>query len=82
MNPEGLYVWVFVGLITGWIASFVLSGHSTVRYILMGMVGATVAGYLVQLAGIRIPIADFWYREIAVAVAGAFIAVVATRVLV
>lgn len=82
MNAEGLYVWVFVGLIAGWLASFVLSGHGTVRYILMGMVGAIAAGFLVQLTGVRVPIEDFWYREIAIAIAGALMAVVATRILV
>ncbi len=76
---EALIVWALVGLAAGWIASLILGGKGIVRYIIVGMIGSVVGGYLFSAVGIRIPIDNYWIREILVAAVGAALVIVISR---
>jgi len=76
---QALLVWALVGLVAGWLASLFLGGGGIVRYIVIGMIGSIVGGYLFSLLGIDIPIANIWVRDILVAAIGAAIVIVVAR---
>lgn len=76
---ESLLVWALVGLAAGWLASLLLGGKGIVRYIIVGMIGSVVGGYLFSTVGIRIPIDNYWIREILVAAIGAAIIILISR---
>ena len=78
---ESLLVWIAIGLVAGWLASLLLGGKGLVRYIVIGMLGSVVGGYLVAFTGIHLPVANFWIREILVAAIGAMIVIIVARLI-
>lgn len=76
---QALLVWALVGLAAGWLASLFLGGGGIIRYIVIGMIGSIVGGYLFSLLGIDIPIANAWVRDILVAAVGAAIVIIVAR---
>lgn len=75
-----LLVWALVGLAAGWLASLFLGGKGIFRYIIIGMIGSIVGGYLFSLLGIDLQIGNVWVRDIVVATAGAFIVIIVARI--
>ncbi|MGE0054729.1 MAG: GlsB/YeaQ/YmgE family stress response membrane protein [Hyphomicrobium sp.] len=50
-----LAIWIVVGAVAGWLATWVMGGGvGLVGDILLGMLGATVAGYLFPTLGISL----------------------------
>lgn len=50
-----LGIWIVVGAVAGWLATLVMGGgFGLVGDIILGMVGATVAGYLFPALGISL----------------------------
>lgn len=78
---ESLVVWIIIGLAAGWIASLFLGGGGLVRYIITGMLGSVVGGFLVSATGISVPIGNFWVREIIIAAIGAVIVIIVARII-
>ena len=78
---ESLLVWILVGLVAGWIASLFLGGRGLLRYIIVGMLGSIVGGYLVSMTGIGLPIGNYWIREILIAAIGAAIVIIIARII-
>jgi uncharacterized membrane protein YeaQ/YmgE (transglycosylase-associated protein family) len=77
---ESLLVWIVIGLAAGWLASLFLGGKGVVRYIIIGMIGSVVGGYLVAFTGIRLPIDIWWLKEILIAAIGAAIVIIIARI--
>jgi len=78
---QSLLVWMVVGLAAGWIASLLLGGRGIIRYLLVGMIGSVVGGYLFAALGVEIPIDKGWIRDILVAAAGAVIVIIVARII-
>jgi len=56
MTIETLLVWLFVGLIAGWLASAVVGGgYGLVGDIVVGIVGAFLGGWLFRALGVSAP---------------------------
>jgi uncharacterized membrane protein YeaQ/YmgE (transglycosylase-associated protein family) len=56
MTIETLVVWLFVGLIAGWLASAVVGGgYGLVGDIVVGIVGAFLGGWLFRALGVTAP---------------------------
>lgn len=80
MRTEALIAWIAIGLVAGLLGRLALGGN-TIRLAIAGMLGALVAGWVVVVLRIPIPIFDFWIRQIVVAAAGAVIVIAAARTL-
>lgn len=78
---HALIVWIVIGLAAGWLASLFLGGKGLIRYIIIGMIGSVVGGYLVSVTGIGISIGNFWLREILIAAIGAAIVIIVARII-
>ena len=56
MTIETLIIWLFVGLIAGWLASAVVGGgYGVVGDIVIGIVGAFLGGWLFRALGVTAP---------------------------
>jgi uncharacterized membrane protein YeaQ/YmgE (transglycosylase-associated protein family) len=82
MNIEkrALLIFVFVGLVAGFIASLLVGGGGGIlRYLLTGLVGAFVGGYLFDVLDIDLGIRNRVVSQIVTASVGAVIVVILAR---
>ncbi|MGN6488907.1 MAG: GlsB/YeaQ/YmgE family stress response membrane protein [Devosia sp.] len=75
-----IIVFLAIGLIAGWLASLVLGGGGLLRNLIVGVIGSFVGGYVLNLAGIRLPIDNAWVSSIVTATIGALLVIVVARV--
>jgi uncharacterized membrane protein YeaQ/YmgE (transglycosylase-associated protein family) len=82
MNIEtrALLVFVIVGIIAGFIAALLLGGGGgLLRYLITGIIGAFVGGYLFDALKIDLGIDNKFVSEIVTASVGAVIVVILAR---
>lgn len=75
-----LIVFLAIGLVAGWLASLVLGGGGLLRNLIVGVIGSFVGGYVLNLAGVRLPIDNVWVSSIVTATIGALLVIVVARV--
>lgn len=74
-----LLLWIILGAVSGWIASMIMNtGGGTVWDILMGILGAVVGGFLMNLLG-QPGVTGFNLYSILVAVIGASVVIYVSR---
>jgi uncharacterized membrane protein YeaQ/YmgE (transglycosylase-associated protein family) len=54
MDTRALLIFLAVGLVAGFLASFIVGGGGLVRYLITGVIGAFVGGYLFGALGINV----------------------------
>lgn len=81
MDIKSILIWCVIGLVAGWLASFLVGGGGLVRYLITGLVGAFVGGFLVKAVGININLGNAVVNEVVVAAIGATVVVLIARVL-
>ncbi len=71
---ETLLIWLVVGTVAGWLANQIMkgSGYGVVEDVVIGMLGAVVAGHLFRTPGIR-PL------EVMIAAIGAIVLLLVAR---
>jgi uncharacterized membrane protein YeaQ/YmgE (transglycosylase-associated protein family) len=56
----GIFAWIVIGLIAGWLATQILGGRGGLLYNLaVGLVGAIVGGFLFEKLNLQV-MSDFW----------------------
>lgn len=75
-----IIVFLAMGLLAGWLASLVLGGGGLLRNLIVGVIGSFVGGYVLELAGVRLPIDNVWVSSIVTATIGALLVIVVARV--
>jgi uncharacterized membrane protein YeaQ/YmgE (transglycosylase-associated protein family) len=73
MDQRALIVFLLIGLVAGWLASFVVGGGGLIRYLVLGVIGSYVGGFLVQGFGLRLGIGNPFVAQILVATLGAIV---------
>ena len=75
MEPQAILIWLVIGAVAGFLAGLIMEGggFGLIGNIIVGILGAAVAGYLFPLLGVSIAIADPLVRAIAVSTIGAVI---------
>mgnify|MGYP000450796150 CR=1 FL=1 len=81
MDGTAILIWVAIGILAGWLASIVVGGGGLIRYLLTGLIGAVVGGFLFSLLGIDLNLGNAYLNEIVVAAVGAVVVVLIARVL-
>jgi uncharacterized membrane protein YeaQ/YmgE (transglycosylase-associated protein family) len=82
LDAQTVVIILVVGLISGWLASFVVGGYGAVRYLVTGLLGAIVGSYLFAALNLRLPIGDPLIAQIVVAAIGAIVLVLLARLVV
>ena len=81
MDWKALAIWAVIGIIAGWLASLIVGGGGLIRYLLTGIAGAFVGGFLAQQFNISLNTGSALADEIIVATVGAIIVVLIARIL-
>lgn len=74
-------VFLVIGAIAGWLASWIVGGSGLLTYLLSGVIGAFVGGYLLTALKIKLPISNIWLSQIVTATIGAVIVVIVARLI-
>jgi uncharacterized membrane protein YeaQ/YmgE (transglycosylase-associated protein family) len=77
----GIIAWIILGLIAGWLASIIMGTNAKqnmVADIILGVLGAVVGGFIVNLGG-GLGITGFNFYSLLVAVLGAILLIGARR---
>jgi uncharacterized membrane protein YeaQ/YmgE (transglycosylase-associated protein family) len=82
LDAQTVAIILVVGLVAGWLASFVVGGYGAVRYLVTGLLGAIVGSYLFAAFNMRMPIGDPLVAQIVVAAIGAIVLVLVARLVV
>jgi uncharacterized membrane protein YeaQ/YmgE (transglycosylase-associated protein family) len=70
-----------IGIVAGWLASWIVGGRGLIRYLITGLIGSFVGGLLFHKLGVSIGIGTPLMEQILVATVGAIIVVLIARVL-
>lgn len=80
----GIFSWIFVGLIAGWLSGLVMKGggYGCIGNIILGIIGGLVGGFLASaLFEIEDPVTGINPTTIVVAMLGAISVIAAVRLL-
>ena len=78
--PHTLLVWIFIGLIAGWLSGKITrgGGYGVLADVFLGLIGAVLGGWIFSLLGIY---ASGFIGSLAAATVGAVILVTVSRLL-
>ena len=83
LDAQKLIIWAIIGIVAGWLASVVIGGGGgLLRYLITGLIGAFVGGFVFQMAGWKINLGNEWLEQIVIAAIGAIIVVIIARIVV
>jgi uncharacterized membrane protein YeaQ/YmgE (transglycosylase-associated protein family) len=81
MEPRALAVMIVIGLVAGWLASFVMGGGGLIRYIATGVIGSFVGGFLFSALKIDLGIGNPLVTQVIVATVGAIVVIGLARLI-
>jgi len=82
VDTRALVVFALIGILAGFLASVLLGGGGGIlRYLITGVIGAFVGGYLFEALKIDLGIGNKFVSEIVTATAGAVIVVILARII-
>ncbi len=70
-----------IGLVAGYLASVVIGGSGLIRYLVTGVIGSFVGGFLLKGLGVDLGIKNRIASEIATATIGAIVVVILARII-
>ncbi len=83
VNTQHLIIWAVIGIVAGWLASVVVGGGGgALRYLITGLIGAFVGGFVFSTAGWKLNLGNEWLEQIVIAAIGAIIVVILARIVV
>lgn len=80
-NTRALLVFALIGIVAGWLASILVGGGGLVQYLLSGIIGSFVGGYLLNALGVNLGIKNPLAAQIVTATIGAILVVIAARII-
>ena len=74
-------VFLIIGAVAGWLASWIVGGSGLLTYLISGVIAAFVGGYLFSALKINLPIKNVWLSQIVTSTVGAIIVVIVARLI-
>ena len=82
MDTKNILIAILIGLVAGWLASFVTGGRGGfLQYLVSGVLGSFVGSYVLQRAKISLGIQNEIGRDIVTATIGAVIVMIIAHIL-
>lgn len=78
---QSLAVVCLIGIVAGWLASVVVGGGGLIRYLITGIIGAFVGGFLLNAMGVNLGIRNALASQIVTATIGAIVVVLLARLI-
>ena len=79
LDKQALAAQLGIGLVAGWLASWIVGGSGLLRYVLTGVVGSFVGAFLLDRLGIELGIRNPLTSGIVTATIGAVLVILAAR---
>lgn len=80
-NTRAILVFALIGIVAGWLASFLVRGGGLLQYLLSGIIGSFVGGFLLNALGVNLGIKNPLASQIVTATIGAIVVVIAARII-
>ena len=80
-KTQQIVVFLLIGLVAGWLASIIVGGGGLIQYLLSGVIGAFVGGYLLSALGVSLGIKNPLASQIITATIGAIVVVLVARLI-
>lgn len=80
-NMRQILVFLGIGAIAGFLASVVMGGDGLLRYLIVGVLGAFVGGYLFSALKIELPIRNAFLSQVVTATVGAILVIIFARLI-
>ena len=80
-NTRQILVFLGIGLLAGFLAILILGGEGLLRYLIVGVLGSFVGGYLFSALKIQLPVKSVLLSQIITATAGAILVVIVARII-
>lgn len=80
-DVQALVVMAVIGIVAGFLASIVVGGGGLLRYLVTGVVGAFIGGYVLRALGVNLGIRNELASQIVTATIGAIIVVLVARLI-
>lgn len=80
-DAQTLVVMVVIGILAGWLASIVVGGSGLVRYLITGIAGSFVGGFVLNALGVNLGIKHPLASQIVTSAIGAIIVVILARII-
>ncbi len=81
-DTQALIATALVGLVAGWLASIVMGGGGLIQYLLSGIIGSFVGGYVLAAAGLDLGIKNPLLNRVVTATIGAIVVIFVARLIV
>ena len=81
-DAKSLIIFLVIGLVAGFLASIVVGGGGLLHYLISGVLGSFVGGFLLNAAGINLGISNKLVSQIITSTIGAIVVVLLARLLV
>jgi len=81
VDNKALIIFLLVGLVAGFLASLIVGGGGILRYLISGVLGSFVGGYVMDAAGIKLGIRNKLLSQIVTSTIGAIIVVLLARLI-
>jgi uncharacterized membrane protein YeaQ/YmgE (transglycosylase-associated protein family) len=81
LDKRAIAAQVGVGIVAGWLASWLVGGSGLLQYVVTGLAGSLVGGFLLERFGIDLGIRNQTASRIATAAIGAVIVVILARII-
>lgn len=80
-KTRAILVFALIGIVAGFLASFLVGGGGLVQYLLSGVIGAFVGGWLLGALGVNLGINNPLAAQIVTATIGAIVVVLLARLI-
>lgn len=81
MNTQQIVTIVIIGIVAGFLASLVVGGGGLLRYLITGVLGAFVGGWIFNAAGWKLNLGSEIVDQIAISAIGAIVLVLLARLI-
>jgi uncharacterized membrane protein YeaQ/YmgE (transglycosylase-associated protein family) len=81
MDGKNIVIALIMGIVAGWLASFVVGGEGLIQYLVSGVIGSFVGSWVLNRFNINLGIQNEYARDIAVATIGAALVMIIARIL-
>lgn len=80
-DMQALLVMALIGIVAGFLASIMVGGGGLLRYLVTGVIGAFVGGFVLKAVGLNLGIRNELASQIVTATIGAVIVVLLARII-
>lgn len=81
IDARSLIVFLLIGLVAGWLASFIVGGGGLIKYLVSGVLGAFVGPFVLRGLNVNLGIGNALVSQIVTSTIGAVIVVVVARLI-